>query len=91
MLTRFHSSSFCSCRTEYINELPPWKPIPVAAGFKACVCGRLLAGIAGSNAAGGMEVCLLKSQRIPTECGAFECDLETSKMKRPRSNRALEP
>jgi len=34
-------------------------PIPVAARSKACVCGRSLAGIAGSNLAGGMDVCLL--------------------------------
>ena len=35
------------------------KPIPVAARSKAWVCGRWLAGIAGSNRAGGMDVCLL--------------------------------
>ena len=34
-------------------------PIPVATRSKACVCGRPLAGIAGSNPAGGMDVCLL--------------------------------
>ena len=33
--------------------------IPVAALSKACVCGRSLAGIASSNPAGGMDVCLL--------------------------------
>jgi hypothetical protein len=33
--------------------------IPVAAPPKAWVCGRLLARIAGSNNAGGMDVCLL--------------------------------
>ena len=31
----------------------------VAARSKAWVCGRWLAGIAGSNPAGGMDVCLL--------------------------------
>jgi hypothetical protein len=35
------------------------KPIPVAMRSKAWVCGLLLAGIAGSNAAGGMSVCFL--------------------------------
>jgi hypothetical protein len=35
------------------------KPIPVAARSKALVCGRSHAGIAGSNPAGGMDVCLL--------------------------------
>jgi hypothetical protein len=36
-----------------------YKPIPVAARSKAWVCGRSLAGIVGSNTAGGMDVCLL--------------------------------
>jgi hypothetical protein len=31
-------------------------PIPVAARSKAWVCGRSLAGIAGSNSAGSMNV-----------------------------------
>ena len=31
--------------------------MPVAARSKAWVCGRLLVGIAGSNPAGGMDVC----------------------------------
>jgi hypothetical protein len=30
----------------------------VAARSKAWVCGRSLAGIAGSNPAGGLDVCL---------------------------------
>jgi hypothetical protein len=34
-------------------------PIPVAARSKAWVCGSSLAGIAGSNLAYGMDVCLL--------------------------------
>ena len=29
------------------------------ARSKACVCGRSLAGIVGSNPVGGMDVCLL--------------------------------
>jgi hypothetical protein len=32
-------------------------PVPVAARSKAWVCGRLLAGIQSSNAAGGMDGC----------------------------------
>jgi hypothetical protein len=35
------------------------QPIPVAARSKAYVCGRLVAGIPGSNPARGMDVCLL--------------------------------
>jgi hypothetical protein len=34
-------------------------PIAVAARSKPWVCGRSLAGIAGSNPARGMDVCLL--------------------------------
>jgi len=34
-------------------------PIPVAAPSKSQVCGGSLAGTAGSNSAGGMEVTLL--------------------------------
>jgi hypothetical protein len=34
-------------------------PIPVAARFKAWVCGQALAGIAGSNPAGHVDVWLL--------------------------------
>jgi hypothetical protein len=35
------------------------KPIAVAVLSKAWVCGRLLAGIDGSNLAGDMDVCAL--------------------------------
>jgi hypothetical protein len=35
------------------------RPIPVAARPKTQVCGLLVAGIAGSNPAPGMDVCLL--------------------------------
>jgi hypothetical protein len=34
-------------------------PVPVAARSKVWVCRRSLAGIVGSNPAGGMDVCLL--------------------------------
>jgi hypothetical protein len=43
----------------FINRINEWRPIPVAARSKAWVRGRSLAGIAGSNPAGGMNVCLL--------------------------------
>ena len=69
-------------------------PIPMAARSKAWVCGRSLAGIAGSNPARG-HVCLsvvsvvccpvevsatYRSlvQRSLTECGVSECDREAS-------------
>jgi hypothetical protein len=42
----------------YIN-LVLHNPMPVGARSKACICGRSLAGIAGSNPAGGMDVSLL--------------------------------
>ena len=34
-------------------------PVPVAAPFNTSVCGRSLAGIAASNPAGVLDVCLL--------------------------------
>jgi len=37
----------------------PERLIPVAAQTKVWFCGRLLSEIAGSNPAGGMNVCLL--------------------------------
>ena len=56
---------------------------------KACVCGGSLAGVAGSNPAGVLDVCRLLSvvccqvevsvtgrslvQRSPTECGLCVC------------------
>ena len=62
-------------------------PIPVAERSKAKTCGRSLAGIAGSDPAGGMEVCLLwvlcvcqvdvsatgwsLVHRSPTDCGVL--------------------
>ena len=42
-----------------LDETVWWAPIPVAARSKALVCGLSLAGIAGSNPAGGMDVCVL--------------------------------
>jgi hypothetical protein len=39
--------------------LPLTLPISVDARSKAWVCGRSLAGIGGSNPAGGTDVCLL--------------------------------
>jgi hypothetical protein len=75
-------------------------PIPniyntVAARSKAWVCGRSLAGVAGSFAAGGLGVCrecCVLSGRVcdgpitdpesPTECGVSECDREPSILRR---------
>jgi len=42
----------CSLVPSYISQ-----PIPVAVRSKAWVCGSSLAGTAGSNLAGGMDVC----------------------------------
>jgi hypothetical protein len=61
--------------------------LPVAARFKAWVCGRSLAGIAGSNPAGGMVVCCQVQisatgrslfQRSPTDCCVSDYDRGTS-------------
>jgi hypothetical protein len=34
-------------------------PISAAVRSKACVCGRSVVGVAGSNPAWGMDVCIL--------------------------------
>jgi hypothetical protein len=72
-------------------------PIPVAVRSKAWVCGRSLAGIVGSTPAGDLDVCLsvvsvvccqvsarARSlvQRIPTEYGVSECDVEAAEMRK---------
>jgi hypothetical protein len=51
------------CKIHYLTEVMVDVsinvPIPMAARYKAWVCGRSLAGIVGSNSAGGMNICLL--------------------------------
>ena len=54
--------------------MPYILPIPVAELSKAKVCGRSLAGVAGLNPAGDMDVCVLcvvrtkgKARTIRTE------------------------
>jgi hypothetical protein len=71
----------------------------VAARSKAWVFGRSLAGIVGSNSAGGRRGCLFLVsavccqvevtldcslvQRSPTDCGERECDRDSSIIRRP--------
>jgi hypothetical protein len=52
----------------------------VVARSKAYICGRSLAGIAGSNPAGDMNVC-------SCECGVFGCNREASITSRPCPSR----
>ena len=49
----------CKKKKNLFKHIRQIMTIRVAARSKACVCGRSLAGIAGSNAAEGMDVCLL--------------------------------
>ena len=62
----------------------------MASRSKAWVFGRSIAGIAGSNPAGGMDVCVCCQvqvsasgppfvQRSPTECVVSECDIKAKK------------
>jgi hypothetical protein len=46
-------------------------PIPVAASSKAWVCSRSLAGILGSNPAGGMDVSLVSVVCCQAEVSAL--------------------
>ena len=71
--------------------------MPVAAQSKAWVCGRSLAGNAGSNPAEAMDVCheccvlsgrgfcfwLITRPEESTECGVSECDRESPIMTNP--------
>jgi hypothetical protein len=50
------------------------QPIPVAARFKVWVCGLLVAGIVGSNAAEGMDGCLLCLCVVLSCIGRGLCD-----------------
>jgi len=85
-----------------LKDPPVYRPlIPVAARYKAWVCGRSLAGIVGSNPAEGMYVgllwvlCVLSGvgwspiQSNPTEWSVSECERESSIMRRPVSLGAL--
>ena len=45
------------CEPGYFSQYTDYRPISVAARSKTWVCGRLLAGIAGSNPSGGMDIC----------------------------------
>jgi hypothetical protein len=49
-------------------------PIPLAARSKAQVCGRLVAGIVGSNPARGMDVCHLCLYGVLSCVGRGLCD-----------------
>jgi hypothetical protein len=44
----------------YLVQVILFRPIPVDARSKAWVCGLTLAGIAGSNSVGGMDVYLFR-------------------------------
>jgi hypothetical protein len=48
-----------TCRLIFELRYSVLVPIPVAARSKVKVCGRLVAGITGSNSARGIAVCLL--------------------------------
>jgi len=54
----FIPAIFRSSLQEYKRDYIKYMPISVAARYKAWVCSHSLAEIAGSNPAGGMDVCL---------------------------------
>ena len=46
-------------KNQYYKDYDLFSLVPIAARSEAWVCGSSLAGIVGSNPAGGMDVCLL--------------------------------
>ena len=59
---RVGSRELCTCDLDVLKTSSlqvAIRSIPVVSSSKVWVCGRLLAGIVGSNPAGGMDVCLL--------------------------------
>ena len=82
-------------------------PIPVAARSKSWVCGRSLCWDSGVESRLGhgclslvsvaccqvqvSATCRSLVKRSPTEYGVFECELETSRMRRSRPTRTVEP
>jgi hypothetical protein len=62
-------------------------PIAMAARSKAYVCGRSIAGTAGSNPAGSMDVCCVLSGRVTLHIQDFEYFLNLLKSDRiPRTS-----
>ena len=90
-------------QTHFLRRKRIHRPIPVVTVSRMWVWGHLLAGIAGSNPTGGIDVfchvtlmCYQVEvsalgwspvQRNPTECGVSQCDHEASNMSRPWSTR----
>jgi hypothetical protein len=52
-------SYVCKHEDEIIQEVDKCMADPSRRAVQGVVCGRSLAGIVGSNLAGGMDVCLL--------------------------------
>ena len=64
VVTSGRTCIICVEASSILLELTNDTPIPVAARPKAWVCDRSHAGILGSNAAGGMDVCLLSGRGL---------------------------
>jgi hypothetical protein len=61
-----HAMTTSKAKYSFLNPAP----IPVTARSRAWVCGRSLAGIVGSNPAGGTDVCLLSVVYCQVEVSA---------------------
>jgi hypothetical protein len=55
------------CGTAKFISVDNYVAVPVAARYKACVCGRSLAGIACSNPTVGGECCVLSGTDLGDE------------------------
>ena len=91
MLTRFQSSSLCSYRKEYITNYLHGNRSQWPRGLRCVSAAARLLRFRLRMPPGAWVSFSSKVKKIPTQCGVTECDLETSKMRGPRPNWALEP
>jgi len=60
----FLDDTFGETQTLIVYYVDCCGPIPVAARSKAWICDSSLAGIAGSNLTGGVDVCLFECREL---------------------------
>ena len=83
-------SRHCATKRKVPGSTAAQWPIPVAARSKAWVCGQSLAGIASSNPARGMEVCVMRCKGQKKQAMTIKKEVSTEKVQRENTRRNLE-